>query len=221
MIDAPRFLRVLDRRGVGLYAGVPDSALKALGRALAERIEAPQHIVAANEGSAMGLAAGHHLATGGLACVYMQNSGLGHAANPLASLFSVDVYAIPVLLIIGWRGEIFDGVQLADEPQHAQRGRDHLADARLPGASRRRPWSRTRRSPGRRHGQGPDRPECRPLRARSPCRASGRSRRGSDPSPEASPYSMSREQALQEAMAALPLDAIYVATTGKTSREAL
>jgi phosphonopyruvate decarboxylase len=219
MIDAPRFLQMLERRGVGLYAGVPDSALKALGRALAEQIAAPRHIVAANEGSALGLAAGHHLATGGLACVYMQNSGLGHAANPLASLLSADVYGIPVLLIIGWRGEVLDGVQSADEPQHVQQGRitlPMLDCLELPYAVL-----------GPEHGdrqaedmvgalidQGLARSRPVALVVRR-----GVLDAGDDPPPGASPYGLSREQALQAAIALMPPDTVYVATTGKASRE--
>lgn len=77
------------------------------------------NIIAANEGAAVGLAAGHYLATGHIPCVYMQNSGEGNAINPLASLTDKEVYGIPVLLVIGWRGE--PGVH--DEPQHVKQGK--------------------------------------------------------------------------------------------------
>ena len=78
-----------------------------------------QNIIAANEGGAMGIAAGYHLATGHIPVVYMQNSGEGNIINPLASLTDKEVYNIPVLLVIGWRGK--PGVH--DEPQHVKQGK--------------------------------------------------------------------------------------------------
>ena len=76
-------------------------------------------MIAANEGGAIGLAAGHYLATGRPALVYMQNSGQGNAVNPLCSLADPDVYSIPMVLLVGWRGE--PGVK--DEPQHVKQGK--------------------------------------------------------------------------------------------------
>jgi len=105
--------------GVGFFAGVPDSLLKDLCAGLAERLDDAVHVIAANEGSAVALAAGYHLATGGLGAVYMQNSGIGNAVNPLLSLTDPDVYAIPLLLLIGWRGQSGQ----PDEPQHIKQGR--------------------------------------------------------------------------------------------------
>ena len=102
------------------YAGVPDSQLKALCNYLMDRygIDPLHHVIAANEGNCVALAAGYHLATGKTAVVYMQNSGEGNAINPLASLTNEKVYNIPAVLIIGWRGE--PGVH--DEPQHVYQG---------------------------------------------------------------------------------------------------
>lgn len=107
--------------GSEYFVGVPDSQLKALSSCLMDKygIDAKHHLIAANEGNCVALAAGYHLATGKYPAIYMQNSGQGNAVNPLASLTSPDVYAIPTILIIGWRGE--PGVH--DEPQHAQQGR--------------------------------------------------------------------------------------------------
>jgi phosphonopyruvate decarboxylase len=80
------------------------------------------------------LAIGHYLATGRPALVYMQNSGLGNTINPLASLADPAVYAVPVVLMIGWRGEVLpDGRQLADEPQHVAQGRVTLEQLDLLG----------------------------------------------------------------------------------------
>lgn len=107
--------------GADFYAGVPDSQLKALCDFLMEEYgtDPVHHIIAANEGNATALAAGYHLATGKVPVVYMQNSGEGNVINPVASLLSDDVYAIPCIFVIGWRGE--PGVK--DEPQHAFQGK--------------------------------------------------------------------------------------------------
>lgn len=126
MIRPEFFLDTLERNGIGFFAGVPDSLLKNFCSALKERdASSPvrRHVIAANEGGAVGLAAGHYLATGEIGCVYMQNSGEGNAVNPLASLMDKDVYGIPALLLIGWRGE--PGVK--DEPQHAKQGKVTLS----------------------------------------------------------------------------------------------
>lgn len=101
------------------FAGVPDSLLKPLcDWLITEYGISGKHIVAANEGNALALAAGYHLATGKIPVVYMQNSGIGNIINPLASLMNDKVYAIPCVFIIGWRGE--PGVH--DEPQHIYQG---------------------------------------------------------------------------------------------------
>ncbi len=104
--------------GVNFFTGVPDSILKNICNTFAAYANAGQHIVAANEGNAVALAAGHYLATGNFGLVYMQNSGLGNALNPLVSLADPMVYGIPVLLLIGWRGE----PTVKDEPQHSKQG---------------------------------------------------------------------------------------------------
>ena len=102
------------------FTGVPDSQLKALCNYLMDEygLDPAHHVIAANEGNAVGLAAGYHLATGKVPVVYLQNSGLGNIVNPVASLLSDKVYGIPCLFIVGWRGE--PGVH--DEPQHIFQG---------------------------------------------------------------------------------------------------
>jgi phosphonopyruvate decarboxylase len=107
--------------GVSSFTGVPDSLLKDFCAYVADH--ATRHVVAANEGAAVAFAVGHHLATGGVPLVYLQNSGLGHIVNPLLSLADKEVYAIPMIVFIGWRGE--PGVD--DEPQHRKQGRVMLA----------------------------------------------------------------------------------------------
>lgn len=106
--------------GADFYTGVPDSQLRALCDYLMDNygIDPRHHVIAANEGNCTALAAGYHLATGKVPVVYMQNSGEGNIINPTASLLNDKVYAIPVIFIIGWRGE--PGVH--DEPQHIYQG---------------------------------------------------------------------------------------------------
>jgi phosphonopyruvate decarboxylase len=119
MIRPSFFYDTLKANDIDFYAGVPDSLLKNLCAYITDHADDTHNIIAANEGGAMGLAAGYHLATGKIPVVYMQNSGEGNIINPLASLTDKDVYQIPVLLIIGWRGK--PGVH--DEPQHVKQGK--------------------------------------------------------------------------------------------------
>jgi phosphonopyruvate decarboxylase len=118
MIEAGFFYEALVKRGVGFFTGVPDSLLKSFCAYITDHTDAKQHLIAVNEGAAIGLAAGYHLASGNIPLVYMQNSGLGNAANPLLSLADAEVYSIPMILVSGWRGE--RGVH--DEPQHIKQG---------------------------------------------------------------------------------------------------
>ena len=119
MLKPAFFIERIIENGVDCFAGVPDSLLKNVCAYITDHLDATHNIITANEGAAIGLAAGHYLATGKPACVYMQNSGEGNIINPLASLTDPDVYNIPVLLIIGWRGR--PGVH--DEPQHVKQGK--------------------------------------------------------------------------------------------------
>lgn len=119
MIRPEYFIETLLKNGIDCFAGVPDSLLKNICAYITDHFDAQHNIIAANEGAAIGLAAGHYLATGQPACVYMQNSGEGNIINPLASLTDQEVYNIPVLLLIGWRGR--PGVH--DEPQHVKQGK--------------------------------------------------------------------------------------------------
>lgn len=116
MISVVRFVEALNVAGVKFFTGVPDSLLKSFCAYLTDK---GCNQIAANEGGAIGLAAGHYLATRKPACVYMQNSGQGNAVNPLVALADPDVYSIPMLLVIGWRG--VPGMH--DEPQHVKQGK--------------------------------------------------------------------------------------------------
>lgn len=120
MTISPRELfDLLHSVGVSFFTGVPDSLFKDFCNFLCENLSDEDHVIAANEGSAVAIAAGYHLATGKLPVVYLQNSGLGNMINPLLSLADEEVYSIPMLVLMGWRGE--PGVP--DEPQHCKQGR--------------------------------------------------------------------------------------------------
>ena len=118
MVNVERFYHALCDNGVDFFTGVPDSLLKDFCAYVTDHTPCEQNIIAANEGAAVGIAAGHYMASGRLPLVYMQNSGLGNTVNPLLSLADEKVYALPMLLMIGWRGE--PGVK--DEPQHVKQG---------------------------------------------------------------------------------------------------
>lgn len=116
-MNVEKFVEIL---GAEFYAGVPDSQLKALCDYLMDTygIDPRRHVIAANEGNCAALAAGYHLSTGKTPVVYMQNSGEGNIINPAASLLNDKVYAIPLIFVVGWRGE--PGIH--DEPQHIYQG---------------------------------------------------------------------------------------------------
>lgn len=118
-MKARDFLEAINKRGIQKIAGVPDSTLKQFCDELQFQGDVFSHDVTANEGAAVGIAVGSFLGSGKPACVYMQNSGLGNIVNPLTSLANIDVYGIPMLFVIGWRGE--PGVK--DEPQHVFQGK--------------------------------------------------------------------------------------------------
>ena len=118
MISPKEFYDYLIKKNINFFSGVPDSLLKDICAYIDDNSRVNQHVISANEGNSVAIAAGYHLATGKIPMVYMQNSGLGNAYNPLISLTSKEVYSIPMLLMIGWRGE--PGVK--DEPQHQKQG---------------------------------------------------------------------------------------------------
>jgi len=119
VIDCNEFYKLLASNNVNFFTGVPDSTLKDFCAYVSDHTPKEQNIISANEGNAIALAAGYHLSTGNIPLVYMQNSGLGNAVNPLTSLVDSEVYRIPVLLLVGWRGQ--PGVH--DEPQHKKQGK--------------------------------------------------------------------------------------------------
>lgn len=119
MIRPSYFYDLLMKNGTDFFAGVPDSLLKNFCAYVTDNAPAEKHIISANEGSATALATGYHLATGKIPMIYMQNSGEGNMVNPLLSIADPDVYSIPMLIVIGWRGEPC----VHDEPQHVKQGK--------------------------------------------------------------------------------------------------
>lgn len=119
MIPSQAFFEAFRAEGVRLFTGVPDSLLKDFCAYVTDHAGPGEHIITANEGSSIALAMGHYLATGTPAMVYMQNSGFGNALNPLLSLADPEIYGVPMVLLIGWRGE----PGRKDEPQHVKQGR--------------------------------------------------------------------------------------------------
>jgi phosphonopyruvate decarboxylase len=119
MIKSSELFDSFKNNGINFFTGVPDSLLKDICGYITDNTEAKEHIIAANEGAAVSLATGYYLATNSIPLVYLQNSGLGNTINPLLSISDKEVYGIPMILMIGWRGE--PGVK--DEPQHVKQGR--------------------------------------------------------------------------------------------------
>ncbi len=119
MINTEDFYNYLVKKNFDFFTGVPDSLLKNLCACISDKSDKKHNIIAANEGNAIALATGYNISSGKYGVVYMQNSGIGNATNPLLSLADEEVYSIPMLLIVGWRGE--PGVH--DEPQHIKQGK--------------------------------------------------------------------------------------------------
>ena len=119
MIDPKTYLANLQKNDINFFSGVPDSLLKQFCACIQNECKPENHIIAANEGGAIGLAIGYHLGSGKVPMVYLQNSGVGNTINPILSLASNEVYGIPMIIMVGWRGE--PGIK--DEPQHIHQGR--------------------------------------------------------------------------------------------------
>lgn len=118
MVDLKQLFEALDEKGVKFFTGVPDSLLNNFCLYLVNNIPDGKHVMAANEGNAIAIAAGNYMATGNIPVVYMQNSGIGNATNPLLSLTHDCVYGIPMILVIGWRGD----PAINDHAQHKKQG---------------------------------------------------------------------------------------------------
>ena len=131
MLDPKKFCDILKKNNINFITGVPDSLLKNI-ISLFEKKKSKEHLSVGNEGIAVALATGHYLSSYNPALVYLQNSGLGNAINPLNSITNKKVYGIPMILLIGWRGEIVKkNLQVHDEPQHLYQGKITLKQLEL------------------------------------------------------------------------------------------
>lgn len=213
MITPQFFIEKLKSEGVEFYAGVPDSLLKNVCAYITDHFDGRHNIIAANEGGAVALAAGYHLATGKVGCVYMQNSGEGNAVNPLASLTDHEVYHIPLLLLIGWRGR--PGVH--DEPQHVKQGKVTTGLLDVMGINY-EVLSKEEEQAARQIEKA-----MRSIRETGDAYALVVEKDTFDSytlqNVEKNDYTMSREEAIRAVAASMPDDAVIVSTTGMISRE--
>lgn len=213
MITTTFFYNLLVQYQVDFYAGVPDSLLKDICAYITDYTSEKNHIISANEGNAIAIAAGYHMATGKIPLVYMQNSGIGNAVNPLLSLADEKVYRIPVLMMIGWRGE--PGVK--DEPQHVKQGEvtlDLLKAMKIPfdilSMNEYEIESQVKKAID--YLKSNNAPYAIIIK-------SGTFEKYAMKEREKAPYELSREDAIKLIVSRLVGDEIIVSTTGKTSRE--
>jgi len=215
MIDQKKFFMCLQSAGVEFITGVPDTLLNDFCLYAQANLPPDRHVIAANEGNAVAMAAGYHLATGSVPLVYMQNSGIGNSVNPLLSLTNKEVYGIPMVLVIGWRGD----PAIDDHPQHRKQGEatpvllesmdipfrvltDDLDDA-LDAAEWAVRTAKQMNSPTA-------------LIAKKGALAAAEKGIAAN---RGCPYEMSREEAIACVLKSVPENAICVATTGRASRE--
>lgn len=212
MIKVQEFYNELIKNDIDFFAGVPDSLLKYICAYITDNTPASKNIITANEGAAIALGTGYHLATNRIPLIYMQNSGIGNTVNPVLSLADKEVYAIPLILMIGWRGE--PGIK--DEPQHVKQGRvttTLLESMEIPFQilSKTSDFKRIIES------------------------SAIAAKNNSSPvallvqkntfdtytldQPDGITYELSREQAIKEVLKKIPNDSIIVSTTGMLSRE--
>lgn len=215
MIDQKKFYECLQDAGVEFVTGVPDTLLNDFCLYMASELPQDRHVIAANEGNAVALAAGYHLATGSIPLVYMQNSGIGNATNPLLSLVNQGVYAIPMVLLIGWRG----APDVKDHAQHKKQG--EIMPILLQAMDI--PFRII-------DNDGEEAFELARWAVDSACERSGPvallAKKGmfekgqkDEASAVGQAFSMSREQAIHCIINSLPEDTIFVATTGRATRE--
>lgn len=118
MINCENLAQIFKSNNLTFFTGVPCSILKDLLNYIEEDKDF-QHVGASSEGEACAIATGYHLGTGKFPIIYMQNSGLGNSVDPLTSLMNKEVYSVPALLLITWRGE----PDKKDAPQHLMMGK--------------------------------------------------------------------------------------------------
>lgn len=209
MIETKNFYDYLVKKEIDTFFGVPDSLLKDICAYITENTPKEKHIITANEGNAVALACGHYLATGQIAMVYLQNSGLGNIVNPLISLADEDVYNIPILFMVGWRGE--PGKK--DEPQHKKQGKITLSTLEVL-------WVKTFILEDYYEGIIDEAVKYM-QETLKPAAIVVKKGTFSKVSLELSPdlFTLSREEALEAMMKHIDNKSVIVSTTGKTSRE--
>lgn len=214
MLDQNIVYSELQKNGVTFFTGVPDSYLNGFCNFLVNHVPENRNIIAANEGNAIGIASGHYFATKEIPLVYMQNSGMGNTINPLASLAEKDVYAVPMILLIGWRGQ---GNTEPNHPQHKLQGEItpgllevmHIPYSILMDddgnfkevAEKAVAYCREKRQPYA-------------LIAPKGVMAAAEKANNVD-----ALYPMSREEAIEIILDNMPADTVYSATTGRATRE--
>lgn len=209
-MDASLFLESLDKAGVNFFTGVPDSYLHGFCCELKSTCSLEKNIIAANEGNAIGIAVGHYLATSEVPLVYMQNSGLGNAVNPLASLACNGMLGVPMILLIGWRGDPWhdDHIQHELQGEITPKTLDIMGIPRITLCSENFneavEWAVTTAIT-----------EETPVGILVPKGLLNGKKKPSDNNG----FFLSREQAISIVLDAAPPDAIYSATTGRASRE--
>lgn len=212
MIDPGEFFELLKENGIEFFTGVPDSLLKYFCAYITDNVPDHNNMIAANEGNAVGIAAGYHLATGEIPLVYMQNSGIGNSVNPLLSLVDREVYHIPMLLMIGWRGE----PDKKDAVQHKKQGRitlDLLDTMEIPYVVLSDDIGDARKSVMETVGSMKEDGLTRAIVVRKGTFSEYKLE------DTGNNYEMSREEAIEIIVEGLGVDDIVVSTTGKASRE--
>lgn len=213
MLNQEFVLKTLTKNGVSFFTGVPDSYLNGFCNYLLDHADEKSHVIAANEGNAVAIAAGHYFATGKLPLVYMQNSGMGNAVNPLTSLTDENVYSVPMLWLIGWRGQPESG----DWAQHQLQGEIteklpallHLRHEILPDDEREAANIIQRACELAMA-------EKKPFALIAPKGVLAAEKK---PNNVDACYPMSREEAMEIVLDCMPKDTIYSATTGRATRE--
>lgn len=214
MVNQKRFLAVLQSEGVEFFTGVPDSFLNGFCNYLLAHLPDDRHVIAANEGNAVAIASGYYFSTGTVPLVYMQNSGMGNMYNPLVSLADSHVYSVPMILLIGWRGK--PGTE-RKHPQHRTQGETTLKlldmlgipyivaehdDEKLEGQTRRAVrTAKLKKMPFAIIGE------------KGVFAESGKANLVD------ARYPLSREEAIEVVLDAMPEDTFYAVTTGRATRE--
>ncbi len=212
MVNQELFINKLNEKGVTFFCGVPDSYLNGFNNYLKNNISKDNNVITSNEGNAIALGAGYYFATGSVPLVYMQNSGIGNCINPLVSLTDKNVYSVPMILLIGWRGE--PGTADGKREQHISQGRltkPLLDDMEIPyhvlsdeTALDDIDWAvETAKAINA------------PVALIAPAKVMTEKKKNE---PDTS-YPMSREDAIAVILDEMPEDTIYAATTGRATRE--